>query len=346
MRRRHFLASTGSALAVALAGCSRPPRVELQLTPLHESGLGERLVTPRRLLDPPQATAVRRAREDGSYVRTVSDESGPLLADGQFVSDDGAVFEIRTTRVDVEHRTVETFAVIYTGDGDGTTYELDEDARVVDYGDLPPADRAMFDALDPDSLLGAGDGTAVLHTHDYPDDHDSVLLPDPAYDAVDYEGETFAVEYEGRETVENGRFRYELDRLAPDTAAYVEQLAASVVFTLAASDLSEEQREMLDSAMEGGYDEERELSDAFSALLDRLRSHDSLDVGYADWVSVAEYERTEYLVEIDDNDFDDRTTDRPYRLPDEDDDGTTNGTTLNGTTRNATTTDTTGPPSD
>lgn len=325
MRRRQFLVATGAALPVALAGCSRPPRVDLQVTPLPDAFLGERLVTPTATLEPPQRTAIRRAREDGSHVETASDESGPLVADGRVVAHEGPVFAVRTTRVAVERRTVETFEVIYTGDGDATDFELDEDARVVDYRDLPPADRAMFDALDPDSLLEAGDGTTVPHTHDYPDDHDSVLLPDPPYDAVEYEGGTFIVEYEGRETLENGRFRYELDRLAPDVDSYVDQLVASVVFTLAASDLSEEQRGMIDQAMDGGYGEERELSGAFESLLDRLRSHDALDVGFADWVSVARYEGTEYLVEIDDNDYDDERTGRPYRTTDDEggDDGTT-----------------------
>lgn len=324
MLRRHFVAAAVAALPVGLAGCSRPPRVDLWLTPLHDSELGVQLVAPADALDPAQETALRRALEDGAYTRTASEEAGPLLDDGQVVHYDGAVLAVRTTRVAIERRTVETFEVIYTGDGDDTNFELDEDAVVVDYRDLPPADRAMFDALDPDSLRAQGGAVATDHAHDYPDDHDSVLLPDPPYDAVEYDGARFIVEYEGRETLENGRYRYEIEHLAPDVRAYVDRLAGSVVFTLDAESLSEEQHGMLDSAMDGGYGEERELSDGFAALLDRLRRHDALDVGFADWVSVARYRGTEYLVEIANNDYDERTTARPYRTTA--DDSTTNGT--------------------
>lgn len=331
MRRRQFVAAAGSALTVAFAGCSRPPRVDLELTPLRKSRLGDRLVTAADELGPDARTAVARAHGKGEYVRT-ADGSRPLVADGRVVGYAGRVWTVRTTRVGVERRELETFDVVYTGRGDNTTVAVDDDVRVVDYADLPPADREMFDAVGPEALMAGGAAMGAVGGYDYPDDADSVFVPEQEYDAVEYEGGTFLVDYEGSRTVENARFRYELDPLAPDVATYVERRAEAVVFVLDAGDLTEEQRDVLDSAMDGGYGEERELSDGFAALLDRLRDHDRLGVTFADWASVARYRGTEYLVEISDNDYDARTTDRPYRLPDDDDDGTTNGTTTDAPT--------------
>jgi hypothetical protein len=325
MQRRQFLAAAGATLAVALAGCSRPPRVDLRMVALSESDIGERLVRPARDLSPSARTIVRRAHEDGEYVRT-ADRSGPLVNDGRVVSYDGRVFSVRTTRVGVERRTFETFDVTYTGRGDNTTVEVDADARVVDYGDLPAIDREMFDAADPDSLARDGSAIAAFVRDDYPDDADSVFVPEQEYDAVRYEGHTFLVEYQGPRTVENGRFRYELEPLAPDVTTYVERVVDEHVFTLARTDLSEEQRGMVDTAIEEGYSEEKELSDGFADLIDRISAHEPVDRSYANRWYVLRYDGTTYYATVDDNDRPDRTTDRPYRTTDEDDGETGEGT--------------------
>jgi len=319
MNRRQFLAAAAATLPVALAGCSRPPRVDLRMRTIPDSDIGDRLVRPSGELSPGAQTVVRRAHEDGSYVRTSSRRNGPYVADGRVVSHDGRVFAVRTTRVGVERRTLETFGVTYTGRGDNTTVELDADARVVDYGDLPSADRAMFDALDPGRLSENGSAMGTVHRYDYPDDADSVFVPEQEYDAVRYDGHTFLVEYQGPRTVENGRFRYELEPLAPVVATYVERVVDEHRFTLAADDLSEEQRGMVDTAIEEGYGEEKELSEAFAALVERIESHEPVDRSHANRWYVLRYDGTTYYTKIRDNDRPDRTSDPPYRTTDDDD---------------------------
>ncbi|WP_440988257.1 hypothetical protein [Haloarchaeobius baliensis] len=323
MQRRQFLAAAGGAVAVALAGCSRPPRVDLRLVALPESDIEERLVRPANELSPGAQTVVRRAHEDGSYVRTSTDRNGPYIADGRVLRHDGRVVAVRTTRIGVERRTLETFDVTYTGRGDNTTVAVDDDARVVDYGDLPQVDRAMFESADPGSLARDGSAMAAFVRHDYPDDADSVFVPEQEYDAVRYDGHVFLVEYGGPRTVENGRFRYELEPLAPDVATYVERVVDEHVFTLAASDLSEEQREMVDTAIEEGYGEERELSDGFADLIEHISAHEPVHRSHANRWYVLRYDGTTYWTEVDDNDRADRTPGPPYRTTDEDEDGTT-----------------------
>lgn len=336
MRRRQFLAAAGAALPVALAGCHGPPRVELQLTPLRDADLGDRLVSRLDDLDGPEATAVRHAHENGSYVETASDESEPLLDDGTAVRFDGQVFAVRTFRVGVDARTVQTFDVTYTGRGDETTVELDDDARVVAYPDLPPADREMFDAADPGLLAQDGSARTRYVRHSYPEDADSVFFPEQAYDAVEYEGRTFRVEYDGRYVDENGRFRYELEAVAPDVATYVDRVVDEHVFTLRRGDLSEEQREMVGTAIdEGRYVEEREISDALAGLLERFRSQDHVDRSLGDRTYVLRYDGTTYLATVEGIDHDSEpATTEPYRTTTDGDDETaaTNGTRTDGTT--------------
>lgn len=326
MQRRQFLAAAGASLTVALAGCSRPPRVDLRLVHLPDADLGARLVTPAHELSPEGQTVVRRAHEDGSYVRTSVEWNGPYVHDGRVVSHDDRVYAVRTTRVGVERRTRDTFDVTYTGRGDNTTVEVDADVRVVDYGDLPPIDREMFDAADPDSLARDGSAMSAFVRDDYPDDTDSVFVPEQEYDAVRYEGETFLVDYQGPRTTENGRFRYELEPLAPDVTTYVERVVDEHVFTLDRDALSEEQRGMVDTAIEEGYGEEKELSDAFADLVAHIRGHEPVERSYSDWAYVLQYDGTTYYAEIYENDREHRTTDRPYRTTDEEDDETDAGT--------------------
>ncbi|MFC4405272.1 hypothetical protein [Haloarchaeobius iranensis] len=326
MQRRQFLAAAGGALTVALAGCSRPPRVDLRLVALPDADIGEQLVRPARDLSPEGQTVVRRAHENGSYVRTSTDWNGPYVHDGRVVSFEDRVFAVRTTRVGVERRTLDTFDVTYTGRGDNTTVEVDSDARIVDHGDLPAIDREMFDSADPGSLARDGSAMSAFVRDDYPDDADSVFVPEQEYDAVRYDGHTFLVEYQGPRTVENGRFRYELEPLAPDVATYVERVVDEHVFTLARNDLSEEQRGMVDTAIEEGYSEEKELSEAFAALVERISAHEPVDRSHSNRWYVLRYDGTTYYATVDDNDRPDRTTDRPYRTTDEEDDETGEGT--------------------
>ncbi|WP_256295884.1 hypothetical protein [Haloarchaeobius salinus] len=335
MRRRQFLAAAGAALPVALAGCHGPPRVELQLTPLREADLGELLVTTADDLDSQESSAVRLAHENGSYVETATDESRPLLDDGEAVRYDGQVFAVRTVRVAVESRTLQTFEVTYIGRGDNTTVELDEDARVVSYGDLPPADREMFDDAHPEHLSRAGSAESSYPRLVYPDDAESVFVPEQEYDAVRYEGRTFRVEYNGRYVDDNGRFRYELEPVAPDIETYADRVVDEHVFTLDRTDLSEEQREMVATAIdEERYVEEGEASDAFAALIERIHSNDHVDRSVGELSYVLRYEGTTYLSTVDALNHDVPTTE-PYHTTTEGEDGgdtTTNGTTAAPTT--------------
>ncbi|WP_257299314.1 hypothetical protein [Haloarchaeobius sp. FL176] len=333
MRRRQFLAATGTALTVALAGCSEPPHVELRLTPLHDAELGEQLVADvDDLYEDEASAAVRGAAENGSYVRNATDESGPLLDDGELVRHDGEVFAVRTVRVGVQARTLQVFTVTYTGRGDETTVELGDDARIVAYSDLPTADRRMFDDAYPESLAREPGAMARYLRLTYPDDAESVFVPEQEYDAVEYEGRTFQVEYEGEDVVENGRYRYELEPVAPDIETYVDRVVDEHVFTLDRSTLSEEQREMVATAIdESTYEEEKEISDAFAALVERIREHEPVDRHSSQLNYVLNYDGMTYLAELHDTDFDfDSETTEPYRTTTDDEPAT--GTTVDDST--------------
>jgi hypothetical protein len=292
---------------------------------LSDAELDERLVTPQADLSAGGRTTVATAHEEGSYVRTAENERGPLVSDGRVVSYDGQVFAVRTTRVGVERQVRETFDVTYTGRGDNTTVEVGDDIRIVDYDELTPTDRAMFDSLDPERMARDGRQMSAVHGYDYPDDADSLFIPRQELIAVEYEGHTFLVQYEGRRTDENGRYRYELDSLAPDVASYVEHVVDEHRFTLRRTDLSEGQREMVDTAIEEGYGEEKELSDDFATLIERIESHDPVERSYTRSY-IVRYEGTTYYTRVEDNDREYRTTERPYRTTDEEGQTTVNGT--------------------
>ena len=123
-----------------------------------------------------------------------------------------------------------------------------------------------------------------------------------------------------------GPLARELATDGTDVTTYVERVVDEHVFTLARNDLSEEQRGMVDTAIEEGYSEEKELSDGFADLIDRISAHEPVDRSHANRWYVLRYDGTTYYATVDDNDRPDRTTDRPYRTTDEDDGETGEGT--------------------
>lgn len=74
----------------------------------------------------------------------------------------------------------------------------------------------------------------------------------------------------------------------------VEHIRAEYLFTL--TDLSDSERDVVEEAIDGGYYQD---SDAFRSVVDRFRKHKGLDESDTDGSWLVEYQRTEYVADIE-----------------------------------------------
>ncbi len=164
------------------------------------------------------------------------------------------------------------------------------DRGAIAFEDLPEVDRQrlarILEENPPDNAgydVGVDYGTAEeVGTA-------LVFVPEQRYDVLVYEGERYRVAVES-ETVEQGRYRYEVTELAASTDAFADQVRDRYLFVL--EGLSENERAVVEEAIDDAYLEE---DDAFRSVVEKIRDHDAIELDdfYGTWLVA--YDGTEYI---------------------------------------------------
>ncbi|MFD1634824.1 hypothetical protein ACOZ4L_03695 [Haloplanus ruber] len=270
---RRALLSTG--LALATAGCSGLPLgfgtdctrgASLRLRPVTDAEIAERASEPLATFSPPERRALSAARRGDTA--TITAASTPFSrGSAEYVVADGAYVAVEMSTVATTERTGYRFSL----DTDGAT--ADGTGRPAAFDDLPAADRAAlyaglgFPSTREIERFDRAHAISIGATLTYPDDEAvaaSELVPESAYDSLRIGGRAFRFRLEGRESVTVETHRIAVRDLADDPAGF-----ASVVLDqrgIELDDLSPEQRDIVETAIEDGYDECAPYSQPYADL--------------------------------------------------------------------------------
>ena len=284
MRRRQFIASGTTLLAVGLAGCG-----DFDATLDMNEATADDIADERSTTAEPgteEYQVLTSARDDGSATRSGRDE---LFDRTDTVRVDGAFYEVSETRLESSEATVYSIDVAFNPDD--TKAEVGE----VAYEDLPEYDREQLSFIVDDREPADKEGYNVhvdYGTAEAVGDR-SALVPEQEYDIVTHEGDRYRVEVESQ-TVPENEYRYEVTEVAPDVEAFADQVREQYLFAL--TGLSEAEREVVKEAIDGAYYED---DDAFRSVTDRIRDHEGLNVDdfYGTWL--LGYEDEEYLTYVE-----------------------------------------------
>lgn len=293
MRRRALL-SVGVSLATAGCfgfGSSCGRSATLELSAVSDADVADAESDAPDSLSPPERDAFAAARRgEAPTMWTVGDPFSSV----EYLVVEGTYYAVETA---VES-TVDRPGYALSLDTDGTT--ADGESRVVAFDDLPDADRAaLFAALGypgPREMaryerarsIGMG-GTLAYPTDDA--ESRSELVPDPSFDTLRIAGRDFLIEVGERHqvTVEQVRIGVREVTTTPDALARLVYERDGI--DLDDRTLSTEQRDIVETAIDEGYDECAPYSDAFADLQGALGGLD----GPSDY---ANYRGEWYAVEL------------------------------------------------
>lgn len=290
--RRHLLAGAASAGSIAVAGCLQfgtgcTRSLTLRLEPTTDADIVERNADPPAELHPVGRSLVERAREDGAA--TFRSHADPPVPGTGYVELDGRY--VRVVTEVTGNTTVTGYTFDVTMDEESTAGGSPGDT--VAFEDLPAHDQQGFLAGLDFPPVGKIDGTKSMSgsaTIAYAEQslvESSVLIPDPEYGYVEYRGHPFRLAKTGTEQVTVLTHEVRLEQVADSPAALAELVRDEHGVVLRSDDLSAEQRDVLETAIEDGHDECAEYSTATRGLVDRLREAD-----------YARYEGTWYHVDM------------------------------------------------
>ncbi|UIP00561.1 hypothetical protein Hbl1158_04145 [Halobaculum sp. CBA1158] len=289
--RRSFLATTATLAVTATGGCTGcapAPTASLRLTAEDDAGLArEALYAFGADDDPANPDALaREVVETGSA--TVEDTREPLPTDRPVVVAGEGVYRFAAETVDSRevHRFGVTMNPIRTADGEETPDSADR----IRFADLPGVDREALSRAGYDDHRPPGVGTTLSYRPGSVEE--SVLVPDPEYDAVVWPDGPGTIEVDDRGT--DAVYTY---RLTADRVASAAEFGADVRerFGFALEGLPAEEREIVEAAVDpetpapdgddySGYHvaSDEEPSDALRSLVDRFRDRDPVAFGWED----------------------------------------------------------------
>lgn len=170
------------------------------------------------------------------------------------------------------------------GDGD----------RVVGFEDLPKSDRESFlGAVGAKAKLRKADGAQFGVTFAYTEDttHDrSAFVPRTNIDYVRWQGKDMRITFDEERSVPVVTYTISTARVAESTAAFVDHVLEESGVVL--DDLTADQQDIVEQAIDGGYDACEPYSDAFGQLLDRLST------GEHGFTSFVRYHDTWYFAHV------------------------------------------------
>lgn len=269
MHRRKFLCTASALLVPAFAGCGHPTAV-LDMDEVTAESLARRQSTHGGSDEQDLVEAVVAGERP-----TVEGVAPPFDPDRPVV-EDGRYYEFTTTVVAerTEHR--------YNIEVDYDAVDVTDSA--VDYADLPSHDKGVLSGFfppDEETLDNEGPDIGVAARYSDAEREVSVLVPDPEYDAVVYEGTAYPVAVGEERGITVTTYRYEATQIASSADEYAAQLRAQYLFTL--SGLTDTEREVVEEAIDGGYYTDTE---AFRSVATQFQMHEPLSGGggYGDWL--------------------------------------------------------------
>lgn len=285
MRRRTFLATAATALPVALAGCGHPTNGSLALREMaDDAAIGDQYAGETEGLPPELKALVAAAIAGESPTR---EGLFPPFESDRPVEWDGGYYRVSYEVVDTHREMLYDVRIDWN--------PAEPPASVIDYRDLPPADRdALGELIPAPEDTPDGEGFDMGRAYRYGEDAESVLI-DGEYDGVRYEGETYRVAVEGNREVTVETYEYAAERVADSAADLGQQVRERYLFTL--SGLGDAERDIVEEATDGTYFPS-ESTDAWQSLADRFRSHDALDGDEygGDWL--VRYDGTVYWADL------------------------------------------------
>lgn len=289
MNHRRALAIGSLLVLVVLAGCDEGSTGgQLTMERVTDAELAE--LASRSLEGEPTEEGrllAQRAIENGS---ATARSYGSLVKEGQPFAYEGRYYTIEETKIDQQPGTVADLFI--------DSNETVRRNETVAYVDLSARDREVLD-----SFLTPGEGVVgspnVLYTQ--PERNRSVLLSGK-YNAVRYEGETYAVNIDETESVTVNTWRYTPTVVANSSAAYASQLREEYLFTL--SGLSTSEAAVVQEAIAGTYSANGTDDEAFQSVLETFLQHDALQERGDEGTWLVRYDGDVYLADLSYRDFD------------------------------------------
>lgn len=292
--RRAVLAVSGAALT---SGCFLLPGCRwgttLRATPVDEIDLYVAEPTgPRRSL-------VETARQQGSVEVAVTHDLRPFR-DGRIVERDGTYYEVRLAETsETEIPALVVNARIREDD------ESIDDADVLAFDSLPRTDRAALRTLilGPEHQFVEYDGppqsgrfTATDSPIPYPDGIEHSRLREAGESWVEWGDQQYHVDVLRDGTMTQQSLRYELAAIGTSREAVRNHVIPDDPIQF--DDLSEEERAVMDEAIDGEYETCEERPPEFQAIVDRLERADGSHGHTPDRVWYVEYRGSTYEVSV------------------------------------------------
>ncbi|WP_435156464.1 hypothetical protein [Haladaptatus sp. DFWS20] len=274
MRRRTLLASGTSILTAAMAGCStlnssgslklsvgKASAARFSMTAVTDAELPAKLLYTIDSSDE-NVRLFDRILDGGTTVEATH----PPLPSIQYLCYDDAVYELSQTITD---RTPATRYSVRVDIVEGSV----DDSETIRFADLPAVDRQAFAEKGLASGETIGIGTGFVYTD--AERKQSALVPESDYSVITWEDGSkakWAVD-DASETTINSH-RYTAERVAA-TGEYGQRIREEFAFEL--SELSEAQREIVDTAIEKStyrVAPEKTPPAEFISLARRFREHD------------------------------------------------------------------------
>jgi hypothetical protein len=272
MRTRLVVAAAITVCFIALAGCSQPAG-SLSVEPVNDTELADRASTQfpvEELVDSERsgrgARVLRGAVRNGST--TIAATEPPVPDRGSVYQTDGRFYTVSFTAVG----TTTGRQVTYRLDGNATAEEADRNGwAVVDYGSLPPIDRAALD-YGSEAVISDEDRSVAERTRTYnPSELNRSAIATGRYDAVRRDGVLVELDIEANEPRDMTVYRYRTTSVASDASEYARCLEREYAFEL--SGLDPEPREVVMDATGGTYRVENTSNTAFRSVIERFQSH-------------------------------------------------------------------------
>lgn len=221
---------------------------------------------------------VAEAVETGRVERTTYGQES--LRDGVFVEHDEAFYETSVSTAAVESVAAYRLNVEWERD-----QSAPGDATVVDFADLPKADREVLDL----AIYGSDERTRhpqqSLSVNDfpapYPDGGDASTLVGGEVTWVRWNDRTYRVEVGGSATKDRRTFRYEVERVAASPEEFRTVVASRYRVDLA--ELSSDEEAIVREALDDSYEECSPASDGLEGLRNRLSDEPGLPFPVEGW---------------------------------------------------------------
>lgn len=288
MRRRSFVVTAAAVIALPLAGCSEPTGGSLSMNPLNnDSAIGKRYAGSTDNLSSDRRELVEAAIAGETPTR---ERRRPAYEAPRPLEHEGAICGI--THEVVDERTVTRYNIRIDYDPERPP------SSVIAYADLPAIDRrALKGQVPPEEDPPTGEGFDLDSTYRYSDEAGSVLVPEPQYDGVSYEGSEYRIGIGVNREVTVRTYEYDAERIAEDSAGLGQQLRDRYLFPL--SGLSGAEQDIVEEAKWVYHPEGDTVPDAFRSLADRFRGREGIDVDDDGGTWLAEYDETIYWVHLE-----------------------------------------------